>query len=199
MIDALSTAPFSHDRYTITRKFFTFLGRDFRVFDPLGNPCLYALHKLFTFKTEWNIFADEGYSLPLVRVKAREAIAINITTDILDAVSGAKTGSVRAKGFKSILRDTWEVLDGSDNVIGEFQEDSNGLVRRMLPSFFGMAIIPGRWHLSVNGQLAMALEEERKFFTKTFHATLVPGVVDPRFALGCALLALMKEISREQR
>jgi hypothetical protein len=62
-----------------------------------------------------------------------------------------------------------------------------------------MPLIPGRWHLSVNGQLAMEINEQRTFFGKTFDVKLVRGVVDPRFAVGCALLALMREISRESK
>jgi hypothetical protein len=66
-----------------------------------------------------------------------------------------------------------------------------------LPTFFGMPLIPGRWHLAVNGQTVMEINEQRTFFVKTFTASMTPGSVDRRFAIGCALLALMKEIMRE--
>ena len=196
---AITADPFSFDNYTIKRKWFTFLGRDFQVLDPNGNLCMYVLHKLLTFKDEWNIFTDTSQRTALVRVKARSAIGVNIVTDVFDAASGQVVGTVRSKGLKSIVRDTWEVLDANGNVIGELTEDSNGFLRRLLPTFFGMPIIPGRWHLAVNGQTAMQINEERQFFGKTFKVSTPGSAVDRRFAIGCALLALMKEIARESR
>ena len=195
----MAAGPFSHGSYTITRKAFTFLGRDFQVLDPSGNLCLYVLHKIFTFKDEWNIFTDATAQRSLVRVKAREAIAINITSDVFDTDTGAVVGTIRSKGLKSIVSDAWEVLDGNGGIIGEMKEDSNGLLRRMFPSFFGMPIIPGKWHLAINGQTVMEVNEKRTFWLKTFTVTVVPGAVDPRFAIGCALLALMKEVMRESK
>ncbi len=192
--------PFSFASYTVNRPWPTFLGRNFEVRDPSGQLCMFVQHKLFTFKDEWNIFTDASMRQSLVRVKAREAIAVNLTTDVFDANTGQVVGTVRSKGLKSIVRDTWEVLDpASGAVVGELVEDSNGMVRRMLPSFFGMPIIPGQWHLALHGQPVMQIEETRKFFGKSFSVRLVPGAVDPRFAIGCALLALMREIMRESK
>lgn len=194
----IAADPFSFDAYTIRRKWLTFLGRDFQVYDPTGNMCMYVLHKVLTFKDEWNIFTDASMRTALVRVKARQAIGVNITTDIFDSATGQIVGTVRSKGLKSIVRDTWEVLDQAGNVVGELVEDSNGLLRRMFPTFFGMPLIPGKWHLAVNGQTAMVIEEQRQFFGKSFTVKLTPGAVDRRFAVGCALLALMREITRER-
>ncbi len=193
----ITAGPFSFDAYTIKRPWLTFLGRNFHVFDPSGNMCMFVQHKLLTLRDEWNIFSDEGMSRSLVRVKARQVIAVNVETDVMDAASGQIVGTVRSKGLKSIVRDTWEVLDASGGVIGEFVEDSNGMLRRLFPSFFGMPMIPGRWHLAIDGQVAMEVHEHRVFFGKSFEIRLTRGVADPRFALGCALLALMREITRE--
>ncbi len=195
----MSANPFSFDGYRIQRKFFTFLGRDFQIFDPSGNMCMFVQHKMLTFKDEWNISTDATQRQPLVRVKAREAIGFNITTDIMDAATGSVVGTVRNKGLKSMVRDAWEVLDPSGNVVGELMEDSNGMLRRMLPTFFGMPMIPGRWHLAIGGQVAMEIVEQRTFFVKTFDVRMHSGAVDRRFSIGCALLALMKELRRERR
>lgn len=193
----MAAGPFSHSGYTIKRPWMTFLGRNFSVFDPNGNQVLFVQHKLLTFKDEWNIFTDNSASQSLVKVKARQAIGVNIETDVMDAMSGQVVGTVRSKGLKSIVRDTWEVLGQGGQVIGELVEDSNGMLRRLVPTFFGMPLIPGKWHLALNGQVAMEVEEERVFFGKTFKVRLT-GAADARFAIGCALLALMKEITREQ-
>jgi uncharacterized protein YxjI len=190
---AMAVGPFGHGTYTIKRPFFTIFGREFRVFDPQGNQVLYVRHKVFSLKDRWNIFTDQSMQVPLVAIAARQILAVDITTDVLDAASGQPLGAVRSKLFKSILRDTWEVLGPGDQVIGHFQEDSNALLRRFFP------ILLGKWHMEMYGREVARLEQVFRFFTKEFTLTLVPGAgVDPRFAMACALLALTKEIVREQ-
>ena len=98
---------------------------------------MFVKHKILTFKDEWNIYTDESESRALLRVKARQAIGLNIVTDVFDAQTGEKIGAVRNKGLKSIVRDTWEVLDTNDSVVGQFGEDSNALLRRFIPLAHG--------------------------------------------------------------
>lgn len=189
---AMAVGPFAHPRYTIVRPFFTLFGREFRVFDDAGNQVLYVRHKVFTLKDRWSIFTDATMQTPLVTIGARQIFGIDITTDVFDALSNQPIGAVRSKGFKSILRDTWEVLAPGDRPIGLFQEDSNALLRRFIP------LLLGRWHLELQGREVMRLQQVFRFFTKEFRLELVnDGSVDPRFAIACALLALTREIMRE--
>lgn len=187
----LSAGPFSHTRYTIKRPWFTILGREFRVFDPAGNQVLYVRHKVLTLKDRWNIFSDDSMRVPLVSVGARQMFGLNITTDVADAATNQPLGAVRSQGLKSLLKDTWEVLGPGDQVIGHFQEDSNALLRRFIP------LLLGRWHLQMHGREVARIQQVFRFFTKEFTLELVPGAVDPRFAIAAALLALTREISRE--
>ncbi|MBN9165957.1 MAG: LURP-one-related family protein [Myxococcales bacterium] len=189
---AMAAGPFGHGTYTVKRPFFTFLGREFRVYDPNGNQVLYVRHKVFSLKDRWSIFTDDTMQVPLVSIGARQIFGIDITTDVFDANTNQPIGAVRSKGLKSILRDTWEVLGPGDQVIGTFQEDSNALLRRLLP------LLLGRWHMEVNGREVARVQQVFRFFTKEFTLQLVPGGVDPRFAIACALLALTREIMRER-
>ena len=189
---AMAAGPFGHGTYTIKRPFFTFLGREFRVYDPNGNQVLYVRHKVFSLKDRWSIFTDDSMQTPLVSIGARQIFGIDITTDVFDAPTNEPIGAVRSKGLKSILRDTWEVLGPGDQVIGKFQEDSNALLRRLLP------MLLGRWHMEVNGREVARVQQVFRFFTKEFTLHVEPGAVDPRFAIACALLALTREIMRER-
>lgn len=189
----LATNAFSHTRYRIERPFFTFLGRAFRVYDPNGVQVLYVRHKVFSLKDRWSIFTDDSMTVPLVSVGARQIFGIDIITDVVDAASGQPLGAIRNKGWKSILRDTWELLGPGDAVVGHFQEDSNALLRRFLP------ILLGKWHLEMHGREVARLSQVFRFFTKEFTLELVPGGADPRFVMACALLALTREIMRESR
>ena len=102
---------------------------------------------------------------------------------------------MRNKGLRSLFRDTWEVLDVSDNVVGSFGEDSNALLRRFFP------FLRGHWHMAIGGQSVAKLDQEFRFFTKEFTLEMNPsgGKCDPRLIVGCTMLALMREIAREQQ
>lgn len=190
----LSRGAFSHARYTIKRPFFTFLGRKFYVYGPSGEQVLFVRHKLMTFKDEWNIFSDDSEQQPLLQIKARKAIGLNIITDVIDVKTGQIVGSVRNKGLKSIIRDTWEILGDNETVTGQFSEESNALLRRFLP------ILLGHWSMEQNGTVVAKLDQVFRFFTKEFTLELTaPGKGDPRFIIGCAMLALMREVMREAR
>ena len=189
---SLAAGPFSHHRYTIKRPFLTIFGRTFRVYGPQGDQVMFVRHKLLTLKDEWNIFTDESEQVPLLRVKARKLLALDAVDDVFDAASGEKLGAVKNRGLKSILRDTYQVLDAGDVVIGHFQEDSNALLRRFLP------ILLGHWHMEVGGAVVANLDQEFRFFSKEF-TLQISGNADPRLVLGCAMLALMREIQREEQ
>lgn len=185
---------FSETRYTIKRPWLTFLGRKFYVYGPDGRQLLFVRHKIMTLRDEWNIFSDDTETTPLLRVKARQAIAMNVITDVFDAATNHPIGTVRNKGLKSIVRDTWEVLGDGDRVIGSFTETSNALLRRFLP------ILLGHWHMELDGEVVAKLDQVFRFFAKEFTLEItVPHRVDSRLVIGCAMLALMREVMRESQ
>jgi hypothetical protein len=63
------------------------------------------------------------------KVKARQAMGLNIITDISDATTGQIIGSVRNKGLASIIRDTWEILDTREAVVGVLMSSPYRLAR----------------------------------------------------------------------
>jgi len=195
MTGALTNAsgPLATQRsFTITRPFFTLFGRSFRVTDERGELVYFVRHKVLSLKDEWSIFADEAMQVPLVRVKARQFVSLNVETDFTDAQTGARIGTVRNRGLRSIFRDTWDVLDGADQPVGVVTEDSNALLRRLIP------LLLGHWHIEIAGRPAARLDQRFRFFIKEFHLTVEPQTVDPRFAVGCACLALLREIHRDR-
>jgi hypothetical protein len=189
------TSRFAQKKYTIRRPFLTLFGRKFHVFGADGQQVLFVKHKIFALKDEWSMFSDDSEKTALLRVKARTLIGMNIITDVFDAATNEKVGSLRNQGLKSLFKDTWEVLDDADQVKGKFAEDSNALLRRFLP------FLRGHWSLEVGGVVVAKLDQELKFFTKEFtlDISMGTGKVDPRLALAVAMLALMREIAREAR
>jgi hypothetical protein len=119
---------------------------------------------------------------------------MNMAHDVFDAATGEKTGSIRSRGMKSIIRDTWDILDANDQVVGLMEEEGAAMLRRFLK------FLPGRHKIELNGQLFATLRQPFRLFVKELDLDLSPGggKLDARFAVGCALLALMRESAREE-
>jgi uncharacterized protein YxjI len=190
---ALAADPFSHPRYVIVRPFWSF-GRTFRVFGPDGRLIMYIKHPVLKMRAELKVWADEQQSLALLEIKAREIIAINFSYDIVDARSHARLGTVQKKGLKSIVRDTFELLDAQGNVIGHAEEKGAALLRRFFP------LLTSKHDIEVGGATVAEIRQKFGFFDKEFHVDLSMGAgrVDPRFVMAVALLALLAESGREQ-
>jgi uncharacterized protein YxjI len=186
----LARGPFSHNRYVIKRPFWTLFGRTFRVYDPSGNQVLFVRHPM-RWRDAVKFYTDDTERQVLLFVESRKALAIKQTYDITSA-EGESLGLLRSRGFKSITRDAWDLLDSAEQPIGLLQEDGAALLRRFFP------LMRGRWHMELAGTPVAYVKQVFRLFVKEFVVEL-PGGVDTRLALAAALLALMAEISRESR
>lgn len=192
---ALSTDAFTSPTYLIKRPFLSLLGRKFHVYGQDGQLVMFVKHPLMKLRQEFNLYADEAQTRPVATVKAREFIALNITYDVTDPATGQRLGALRTRGLKSIIRDTWEVLNEADEPVGKVEEEGAALLRRLFP------ILTGKWKMELDGQLVARIRQVFRFFVKEYALDLTPGQgkVDPRFVLAAALLALMAESQRESR
>ncbi len=191
---ALAAGPFAHPMYTVKRSYWSFLGRVTRVYAPDGMLVAYIKRPVMKWKEEMTIFADEAQSQPVLVMRARQAIAMNLIRDVFDAATGARVGIIRQKGLKSMFRDTWELLDEQEQVIGMMQEDGSSFLRRMFP------LLLGKWHIELYQQPVSYIKQVWRFFAKEYTLDLSQnnGRIDPRFAMALAVLALMAESRREQ-
>jgi hypothetical protein len=187
-------ASLGHATYTIKRPFWSLLGRKFHVYAPDGALVMFVKHPIFKLRQEFTIFTDESESTPLIVIKQRQIMALNVAHDVFDASGGQKLGTIRSRGLKSIVRDTWDILDPNDQPAGLLQEDGAALLRRFIP------LLLGKWRIELGGQVVATVRQVFRFFVKEFtlDLTMNDNRIDPRFAVACALLALMKEIAREQ-
>jgi hypothetical protein len=184
---------FAYQQYVIKRPFLSLLGRKYYVYAPDGSLILFLKHPLMKLRGEFTIYTDETETTPLLVVRARKVLALNMAHDVIDPNTGETTGSVRSRGLKSIFRDVWDILDANDQVIGLIEETGFALLRRFLK------FLPGRHKIELHGELVATLRQTFRFFIKEEVLDLSPGgdKLDHRFAIACALLALMKESARE--
>ncbi len=181
--------------YDIKRPFFSFFDRTFRVYDASGAMVLFVRHPVMRLRAEFQMFADEAMQNPVAVIRAREMVAINFTYDVTDPTTGQWLGTLQTRGFRSIVRDTWDLLGESEQPIGLMVEDGWSLLRHLVP------LLTGRWHMEIGGQTVARLHQLFRFFTKEYVLTIhaARSGADPRFIMACALLALMRENRREER
>jgi hypothetical protein len=124
---------FSFNQYLLKRQVFALAGK-FRFFDPSGRLVLFSEQKMFKWREDIRVYSDESKTQEVLMIKARQIIDFSAAFDVVDSATGQKVGALRRKGLASMLRDEWEILDVSDNVVGKLFEDSMGLalVRRFL-------------------------------------------------------------------
>jgi hypothetical protein len=184
---------FAYQQYVIKRPFLSFLGRKYYVYAPDGSLVVFLKHPLMKLRGEFTIYADDTETTPMLVVRARQVIALNMVHDVMDPNTGEKLGSIRSRGLKSIFRDVWDILDANDQPIGLIEETGVAMLRRFIK------FLPGRHKIELNGQLVATLRQTFRFFIKEEVLDLSPGgdKLDHRFAVACALLALMKESARE--
>lgn len=125
------------DRYLLKRQVFALTGR-FRIYDPNENLVLFSEQKMFRLREDIRVYADESKVQEVLTIKARQIVDFSAAYDVLDSTTGQKAGVLRRKGWRSMLRDEWELLDAGDQPIGMLFEDSMGraLARRFLLGTF---------------------------------------------------------------
>ena len=74
------------------------------------------------------------------------------------AADGTKVGTLRRKGLKSVVRDTWDVLDENDRPIGTLFEDTIGLA--LLRRFLLGSLLPQNYDMIV-GDMRVADYKQR--------------------------------------
>ena len=136
---------FSFDKYLLKRQVFALAGK-FRFYDPSGKLVLFSEQKMFKIREDIRVYSDESKTQEVLMIKARQIMDFSAAYDVVDSATGQKVGALRRKGLASILRDEWEVLDVSDNVIGKLFEDSMGMA--MLRRFLS-GLIPQNYDITL--------------------------------------------------
>lgn len=189
-----SLQAFSHASYTLVRPLFSWR-RIYRVFAPDGSLSAFVEQPWFRWRTELTIWADEDQTDPILVIKNRRFAAVNMEHDLFDAKTGQRLGVVRTQGWRSMFRDTWDILDADERPCGQMIEDGAYFWRRILK------FIPGRHRIELGGRVVAHITQVFHFFRREFELEIVQqdDPIEPRFAIACALLAMMADLRRENR
>lgn len=152
---------FMHKSYLLKRQAIAMTGK-FRFYDPNGQLILFSEQKMFKWKEDIRVYSDETKSQEILSIKARQIVDFSAAYDVVDATVNQHVGTLRRKGWRSMVRDEWEVLDANENVIGQLFEDSPGLA--MLRRFLLGSLLPQNYDLTMGGTRVADLKQRFNLF-----------------------------------
>lgn len=184
--------------YLIRRKIFTLFGAKFHVYSRDGELIGFSQQKAFKLREDLRVFTNESKTQELIAIQARSVIDFGAAYDVTDSSGGRKLGALRRKGFSSMFRDAWMVLDANDQQIGSISEDNAilAVVRRFVPMG---NLIPQTFHLSnASGQV---FAQYKTHFNPLVHKMSVAVFdncpIDPHVVLASAILLVAIEGRQE--
>ena len=197
-MDALER--FAYDTYTVRKRIFNFLSTGFHIYGPDGNLAMYSKMKGFKLKEDIRLYTDESLSSEVLTIQADRVIDFSAAYTVVDPTTGEKVGALRRRGFKSMLRDEWDVFDAHGDQLGKIIEDSTikALVRRFID--FAALFMPQKYHVDFDGQTVCTFQQNFNPFLMKVVVDFTPDTgnrLDPR--LGLAGAVLMCAIEGKQR
>ena len=131
-------------RFTIRRHILVMFGARFDILNSSLEVVGVCQQKAFKLKEDLRIYTDSTQTQESLAIKARSIIDFSAAYDVQDSRTGERLGTLQRKGFTSILRDSWIVMDADGVEVGKLQEDSwaKALLRRFLSN-----LIPQSFHL----------------------------------------------------
>lgn len=188
---------FTLNKYFAKKSFLKIFGGEIRIFDETkSNLLFFVKQKAFKLKEDITVYADETKTKELLKIKARSVIDFSAIYDVIDISTNQPMGALRRKGFKSILKDSWEILDTKDQVIGSIDEDSvfKAILRRFLTN-----LIPQTFFISLNNKQVGLLKQTFNPFVPQFNIDFsldTANALDRK--LGIAIVILLQIIEGRQ-
>lgn len=179
---------FNFQNYVVRKKVFKLFGEDFHVYNPNDEVVFYAKLKPFAWKEEIRIYGDESKQVQYLEIRARKMLDFSATYDVFDSLTGEKVGALRRKGFRSLFKDEWLILNNQDQEIGLIQEDNPilALIRRFLTN-----LIPQEFEGFVNQNKVLHFAQEFNPFVakvKLDFSLNTANLLDKRLGIAAGIL-----------
>lgn len=178
---------FNQSTYIFRKKVFKLFGGSFKVLDKEMNLLLYSEQKAFKLKEDFRIFSDESKKEELINIKTPQIFDFSATYNVNDTKTGEHVGSLKRKGFKSILSDEWLYLSPDGTEIGKLKETSLG--GALLSRF--IQLVPQNYIISdINGtEVATIKQHFNPFVLKyTLSITQTKPAIDRRLILAAGIM-----------
>jgi uncharacterized protein YxjI len=177
---------FQFQHYQLKRQVMALTGT-FRVYDPNDQMVLYSRQKMFKLREDIRIYLDESRTQEILLIKARNIIDFSAAYDVIDCQTNQIVGTWRRKGWRSMIRDEWHLLDPSGQQIGVLIEDS--MLHSLLRRFLLGTLLPQNYDLFVGDTRVVDLKQKWHFFRYILNIDITPGGrIDPRMAIAAGIL-----------
>jgi uncharacterized protein YxjI len=182
---------FKHDTYVVRRQVFKLMGAAFHIYDPAGNLVLYSKQKAFKLKEDIRLYSDDSMRVELLSIAARQIIDFSAAYDVVDPQARQKVGALKRKGWSSMLRDEWILMDANDRELGTIKEDSMiaALVRRFVD--IAALVFPQKFHAEIGGGLVCTFQQNYNPFVRKLTVDFTHDTncrLDRRLGLAAAVL-----------
>jgi uncharacterized protein YxjI len=184
--------PFGGNHYVLKKQLLKLIGASFNIYDAHGTQILQANQKGFKLKEDIRLMGGPGLQTELIGIFARNVIDFSAAYDVIDLQSGHRIGVFKRKGWQSMARDEWIVMDAHENQVGTLIEDSLALalIRRLLTN-----LVPQNYDLLVGETRKVDLKQNFNPFS--YHLGIEffspPQDFDRRMGLaGAVLLAAIE-------
>lgn len=129
------------------KKILKLIGGALFIKDENDENLFYVEQRGFKLKEDIRVYTDESKTEELISIKARNIIDAFSIIDVFDSQTNTLIGSIRRKALKSLVRDTWEILDINENVVGLVEEDNAilAIVRRFITN-----LVPQSYWIIIN-------------------------------------------------
>lgn len=187
---------YRYDQMEARKQVFKLLGAAFHLRTPDGRLLAYSKQKAFRLKEDISVFADEEQTDLLLRIQAAQIIDFGASYHVYDGRTGEHYGTLRRKGWSSLVRDSWEILDADGNVRGRVIEDSTwkALVRRFID--LAALLMPQTFLVQVDGQTVATMKQNLNLFVRKYEIDLsqdIGGMLPRPLAVATVILLLAIE------
>ncbi len=189
---------FQFDQYILRKQFLALTGI-LRIYNPQDQLVLYTEQKLFKLKEDIRVYSDETKAHEVLHIQARQVLDFSAFYDVIDSQYNSRVGGLKRKGFRSLVRDEWEVFDAQEKSLGLLTEDSLGqaILRRLLLG----RLLPQNYDLIVGTERVADYKQRFNFFRYILDIDFQmdgSNKLDRRIGLAAAILLAIIE-GRQRR
>lgn len=181
------------DTYTLKRQVLALTGK-IRLYTPDERLCAYSEQAMFRLREDIRVYADEYKQSLLLTIQARQVIDFAASYDVSDPAFNRLLGTLRRRGFQSMLRDRWEILGPAGDPLAMVEEDTG--CRAALRRFLLGSLLPQTYYIRLaDGTIAATFTQRFHLFRYemelAFH--LPPERFERRFGISAAILLAVIE------
>ena len=171
--------------------------------DADGNLVGYVKQKLFKLKEDVVVFADEAQTKPLYNIKADRILDVSACYHFTD-LAGGKLGAIKRRGWRSMWRAHYEILDGENPVMNVREESVltrflDGAFQEIpiLGIFSGYVFNPSYLVSRLDGAPVMRLKKQPAFLEGRFAISKLGELTlqeEQRILLGLIMMTLLERM-----